>query len=94
MIGPAWYNAEAPAAHRSPVTKPTKPKAQKPSRPSKPTRPKTHEKHEAPTRNKGGTDRKGKKETPKKSAGLDERDVVEFDGGDLLHVVSLGVLPN
>jgi hypothetical protein len=87
----AWYNLEAPAAHRSPVTKPTKPKA---SRPAKPTRPKTHEKHEAPTRHKGGTDKKGKKEAPKKSAGLEERDVVEFDGGALLHVPSLGALPN
>lgn len=93
MIGPAWYNAEAPAAHRSPITKPTKPKANKPSRPSKPTKPKTHDEHKAPARNKGGTG-KGKKETPKKSAGLNERDVVEFDGGDLQHVVSLGTLPN
>lgn len=83
---------EAPAAHRSPVTKPSRPKATRPSKPTKPSTPATHKKHEAPTRSKGGT--KGKKETPKKSAGLNERDVVEFDGGVLLHVPSLGTLPN
>ena len=90
MTGSAWYNTEAPAAHRSPVSKPSRPT--KPT--SRPPKPKTHEEHKAPTRNKGGTGGKGKKETPKKSASLDERDVVEFDGGDLRHVVSLGVLPN
>lgn len=85
---------EAPATHRNPVTKPTKPKAQRPSRPSKPSTPKTHEKHEAPTRHKGGTDKEGSKEKPKKSAGLNERDDVEFDGGGPRFVPSLGALPN
>lgn len=85
---------EAPAAHRSPVTKSPRPKPSRPSRPAKPSRPKTHEKHEAPTRSKGGTDKKGSKEKPKKSAGLEERDVVEFDGGGPCYVPSLGALPN
>ena len=84
--------AEAPAAHRSPVTK--SPRPSRPAKPKGPARPKTHEKHEAPTRKKV-SEKKGKKETPKKSAGLDERDVVvEFDDGAVLRVPSLGMLPN